>query len=123
MKEIPAYESESTAKNLWQAYRIFNDRVEIDTLFGCMTIPFDQIEKVVVSESEVKGLLKGDLHLKGFRPALKVDWANFLEHVVIDKSEGHIRRILLTPDDPEVFKNTLDEALSRYEKDREGGEG
>ena len=123
MKEIPVYESESTAKNLWQKYRIYNDRVEIDTQFGCMTIPLDQIERVVVSESEVKGLLRGDLHLKGFRPALKVDWANFLEHVVIDKSEGHIRRILLTPDDPEEFRNILDGALSRYEQDREGGEG
>ncbi len=88
-----------------------------------MSIPFDQIERVDVSESEVKGLLKGDLHLKGFRPALKVDWANFLEHVVIDKSEGHIRRILLTPNDPEEFKNILDEALFRYKQDREGGEG
>lgn len=121
MKEIPVYESESTAKNLWQEYRIYNDRVEIDTLFGCMMIPFDQIERVDVSESEVKGLLRGDLHLKGFRPALKVDWANFLEHVVIDKSEGHIRRILLTPDDSEDFKNVLDEALSRYEQGREDG--
>ena len=123
MKEIPVYKSESTAKNLWQEYRIYNDRVEIDTQFGCMMIPLDKIERVDVSESEVKGLLRGDLHLKGFRPALKVDWANFLEHVVIDKSEGHIRRILLTPDDPEEFRNTLDEALSRYEQDRAGGEG
>ena len=50
-----------------------------------MTVPFDNIEGVEVSESEVEGLLKGDLHLKGFRPALKLDWANFLEHVVLDK--------------------------------------
>ncbi len=123
MKEIPVYESESTVRNLWQAYRIFNDRVEIDWLFGCMTIPFDHIEKVIVSESEVKGLMRGDLHLKDFRPALKVDWANFVEHVVIDKSGGHIHRILLTPENPEEFVNTLDEALSSYEQDGEGGEG
>jgi hypothetical protein len=52
-----------------------------------------------------------------------VDWANFVEHVVIDKSEGHIHRILLTPENPEEFVSTLDEALSHYGRDREGGEG
>jgi hypothetical protein len=118
MDKEPIYISESTTKSIWQEYRIFNNRVEIDTMFGLMVIPFEHIEKVDVSESEVKGLMRGDLHLKGFRPALKVDWANFVEHVVIDKSEGHIRRILLTPDDPEKFKSVLDEALVRYMQDR-----
>lgn len=122
MDKKPIYISESTAKSIWQEYRIYNNRVEFDTHFGCMTIPFEHIERVEVSESEVKGLMRGDLHLKGFRPALKVDWANFVEHVVIDKSEGHIRRILLTPDDPEEFVSTLDETLSRYRKDSDGGE-
>ena len=117
MKAQPLYESESTAKNIWQKYRIFGDRIEIDTLFGMMTVPFDHIERAEVSESEVKGLMRGDLHLKGFRPALKVDWANFFEHVVVDKDQGYIRRILLTPADPEEFTRRLDEALSRY---REG---
>ena len=114
MNPEPLYESESTAKSIWQKYRIFSDRVEIDTLFGMMTIPFDHIEQAVVSESEVRGLVKGDLHLKGFRPALKVDWANFFEHVVIDKDQGYIHRVLLTPDDPEKFTEVLTEALTRY---------
>jgi hypothetical protein len=114
MKKIPLYVSVSTVKSIWQEYRIYGNRVEIDTHFGCMTVPFEHIESVEVSESEVKGLMRGDLHLKGFRPALKVDWANFVEHVVIDKSGGYIHRILLTPDDPEKFKAALDEALARY---------
>ena len=121
MNSKPVYVSESTVRSIWQEYRIFNNRVEIDTMFGLMVIPFEHIEKVDVSESEVKGLMRGDLHLKGFRPALKVDWANFVEHVVIDKSEGHIHRILLTPDDPEEFKNVLHAALVRYEQDGNGG--
>ena len=114
MENEPVYVSDSTAKSIWQEYRIYGNRVEIDTHFGLMTIPFEHIEKVEVSESEVKGLMRGDLHLKGFRPAIKVDWANFVEHVVIDKSEGLVRRILLTPDDPEKFKNALEEAMSSY---------
>lgn len=117
MSTDPIYISESTVKSIWQEYRIYSNRLEIDTHFGSMTIPFEHIETVEVSESEVKGLMRGNLHLKGFRPALKVDWANFVEHVVIDKSEGLIHRILMTPDDPERFKNVLDEALAGYGQD------
>jgi hypothetical protein len=114
MNKTPAYTSKSTVKSLWQEYRVYDDHVEFDTLFGQMTIPFEHIERVDVCESEVQGLLRGDLHLKDFRPALKLDWANFLEHVVLDKREGCIRRVLFTPDDPAAFKSALDEALSQY---------
>lgn len=114
MTDAPIFMSKSTVKSLWQEYRIYDDRVEFDTFFGKMTVPFVHIERVEVSESEVRGLLKGDLHLKNFRPALKLDWANFLEHVVLDKSEGHVRRVLFTPDDPEAFRVALDGALARY---------
>jgi hypothetical protein len=114
MSDTPIYTSRSTVKSFWQEYHIYGDRLEFDTKFGLMTVPFEHIERVDVSESEVEGLLKGDLHLKNFRPALKLDWANFLEHVVIDKSEGLVRQVLFTPDDPEAFKSALDEALARY---------
>lgn len=120
MSETPLYTSSSSIKSLWQEYRVYEDRAEFDTLFGRMTIPFDQIERVDVSESEVKGLLKGNLHLKDFRPALKLDWANFLEHVVLDKREGRIRRVLFTPGDPAAFSAALDKALARY-RGRSGG--
>jgi hypothetical protein len=118
MTDTPIFVSESTVKSLWREYRIYDDRVEFDTLFGKMTVPFVHIERVDVSESEVKGLLRGDLHLKHFRPALKLDWANFLEHVVLDKSEGHVRQVLFTPDDPEAFRVALDEALARYRENQ-----
>ena len=116
MNEKPIYTSLSTVKNLWQEYRIYENRLEFDTHLGNMKIPFSHIEQISISESDVQGLLKGDLHLKNFRPALKMDWANFLEHVVLDKSEGLIRRVLFTPDNPEAFKSALEEALTRYRK-------
>jgi hypothetical protein len=116
MSDTPIYTSKSTVKSLWQEYRLYADRAEFETPFGRMTIPFDQIERVEVSESEVKGLMRGDLHLKGFRPAFKLDWANFLEHVVLDKSEGILRRVLFTPEDPEGFKTALEQALAAYRK-------
>ncbi len=114
MNTTPLYTSRSTVKSLWQEYRIYEDRVEFDTLFGKMTVPFEHIERIEVSESEVRGLLRGDLHLKNFRPALKLDWANFLEHLVLNKAEGYIHRILFTPDDPEAFKEALEKALNDY---------
>ncbi len=118
---MPVYTSKSTVKSLWQEYRIYDDRVVFETHFGKLTVPFDHVESVDVSESEVKGLLRGDLHLKNFRPALKLDWANFVEHVVLDKDKG-VRRILFTPDDLEGFVSALNEALSRY-RERAGRKG
>ncbi len=116
MSDAVTYRSKSTVKSLWQEYRVYNDRVELDTRFGKLTVPFDHIEKVEISESEVKGLLRGDLHLKNFRPALKIDWANFVEHVVLDKTEGCVRRILFTPDNLVAFKSALDRELAQYRK-------
>ena len=110
----PIYTSPSTVKSFWQEYRIFDDRLEFDTHFGLMTIPFDHIEDVQISEGEVQGLLRGDLHLKGFRPALKLDWANFAEHIVVDKDKGAVRRILFTPEDNEGFKRALESALEKH---------
>jgi hypothetical protein len=121
MAKMPVYTSKSTIKSLWQEYRLYDDRLEFDTLFGKMTVPFEHIERVDMSESEVRGLLRGDLHLKNFRPALKIDWANFLEHVVLDKSAGRIRRVLFTPDDLDAFKHALDKALARYRKRQTDG--
>ena len=76
----------------------------------------DSIEKIEVQESDVKGLLKGDLKLKGFRPALKLDWANFQEHVVLDKNEGFCKRFLFTPENPDKYKEVLEKALIDFRK-------
>jgi len=114
--ESPIYNSESKAKNLWQRYSIFSDGVEFKTLFGTISIPFEHIESVEVHRSDVEGLLKGDLGLKDFKPALKLDWANFTEHVVVDKKDGFCKRFLFTPDDPEEFKHLLEAAMKNHER-------
>lgn len=114
MNESPIYSSKSSASSLWQEYRIFADRLEFDTLFGRLTVPFGHVESAEVVESDVKGLLRGNLQLRNFRPALKLDWANFVEHVVLDKDQGWVRRLLFTPDHPREFKTVLDAALARF---------
>ncbi len=113
MSEQPLFVSPSTARSFWQEYHIYSDRVEFATHLGTLVIPFSEIEEVVVRESDVKGLLRGELQLKNFRPALKLDWANFTEHVVIDKKAGKIRRILFTPENPTEFKSALDNARGK----------
>ena len=109
MAEQPVFRSGCTGKSIWQEYRIYEDRVEFDTHFGLLSVPFEQIESIEISESEVRGLLRGDLHLRNFRPALKLDWANF------------IRRILFTPDDPAAFKRALEGVLATYRSGERGG--
>ena len=118
MSDNPIYTSESTVKSIWQEYRIYDNRLEFDTQFGMMTVPFEHIESVEILTSDVSGLLQGDLRLKNFRPSIKLDWANFLEHIVLDKSKGYVRRLLFTPDDLEAFKSALDGALARYRENK-----
>ncbi len=114
MSEAPIYTSPSTIKSLWQEYRIFADRLELDTHVGLFTVPFAEIERIDLRESDVAGLLKGDLQLRNFRPAWKLDWANFLEHIVIDKTGTWAQRLMITPDDPPAFKEALDNAMAKF---------
>ena len=114
MADEPIYISQSSAKSIWQEYRIYEDRLEFGTLLGTMSVPFDQIETIEVAPSDLSTLLHGKLTLKNFRPALKLDWANLVEHVVIDKSSGMLHRVLFTPENPKEFLETLERALGRY---------
>lgn len=117
MSSTPIYTSKSTVKSLWQEYRIYDDHLEFDTLFGQMEVPLENVEQAEVSESEIQGLLKGDLHVR-YMPALKLDWANFVEHVVVDQREGILRHILFTPEDPAAFVSKLNDTLTRFREKR-----
>lgn len=114
MSDTPRYVSKCSFKNFWQEYRIYADRLEFDTLFGKMTVPFEHVETATTTNSDVADMLKGDLKLKGFRPALKLDWANVVEHVVLDRDDGLLKRLLFSPDDPRAFCDALNSALDAY---------
>jgi hypothetical protein len=49
MSETLVYTSLSSVKSLWQEYRIYEDRLEFSTLFGQLTIPFEQGAAISVS--------------------------------------------------------------------------
>ena len=116
MSDKAIYTSDSTIGSLWQKYEIFEDKVVFHTHLGDLEISFDNIAAVKASESDVKGLFTGTLELKSLVPALKIDWANFVEHVVIDKREGMIKRLLFTPENPAEFVSTLESALAKYKQ-------
>lgn len=115
MSESPIYTSRSTAKRLWHEYRIYDDRVELDTGLGTMTVPFEHVERVEVSPPHLTAEALR-LHFHPFLPALKLDWADFTQHVFLDRDTGLLRRVEFTPEDPAAFKTALDAALERWRR-------
>ena len=105
------YKSKCSAKNFWQEYSIFEDRVELHTLVKTLSIPLEEVEGVEVANSFAEGLR---LHLRGGRLGIKLDWADFQQHVVLDKSTGLFRHVAFTPDDPEAFRAALEAALAKF---------
>jgi hypothetical protein len=114
MNDAPIYTSRCTLKSFWQEYRIFPDRLELDSLlFGTMKIPFEQIERYEVSPPllSAAGLR---LHLHPRLPEIKLDWADVAEHIMLEKDTGKWRRIDFTPEDPAAFRQALDEAIQQF---------
>jgi hypothetical protein len=114
--EVPPYRTRCTAGVLWRKYRIYDDRIELDSRFGLMKIPFENIEGMEIRPSGQLGALKGHLHLRDFRPELMLDWSSLRGHAVVDVNLGWMRRLFITPRDLEQFKSVLDAALLRFEK-------
>ena len=56
----------------------------------------------------------------GREMGIKLDWADFYQHVVLDKATVRVRHLAFTPDNPETFRATLEAALTRF---REGLSG
>jgi hypothetical protein len=117
MADVPLYTSPCAARSLWHEYRVYPDRVELDTLTGTLTVPFDQVEGVHVADSYLQGVR---LQLRGLRPGVKLDLADFYQHVVLDKASGLFRHVAFTPDDPAAFRAALEAAVAAY---RQGGRG
>jgi hypothetical protein len=107
------YRSACSARNFWREYRVYDDRVELDTLIRTLTIPLSDVRGIEVAHSFADGL---KLQLRGGLMGIKLDWADLFPHVVLDKSTGLFRHIAFTPDDPDAFRSALDGALARYRK-------
>ena len=94
MNNAPIYISKRTAKSLWQEYRIYLDRLELQSwlLFHTIIVPVNEIQAV---EVRPPGPIWG----------VKLDNCNFCRHVLLIKKSGLLftKRIGFSPDAPEKF--------------------
>jgi len=92
MNDTPIYISKRTGRGLWQEYRIYRDRLELQSwfLFHTVVVPVNEIQAVEVRPS---GIIWG----------VKLDNCNFCRHVLLTKKSGLFKRIGFSPDDPEKF--------------------
>jgi hypothetical protein len=94
MNDTSLYKSKRTAKSLWQQYRIYRDRIELQSwlLFHTIVVPANEIQAVEVRPS---GPIWG----------VKLDSCNFCRHVLLIKKSGLLfaKRIGFSPDDPDKF--------------------
>jgi hypothetical protein len=117
MEQQPIYRSKRSFMSFWHEYRIFDDRVELHVLLKTITVPFDEVEGAEVANSYLEGVR---LQLRGGKMGIKLDLADWNRHVVLDKSTGFFRHIAFTPDDPDMFRATLETALARF-REKQGG--
>lgn len=99
MNDAPLYTSKRMAKNLWQEYRIYPDRLELQSwaLFHTVIIPANEILAVELRPSIFGGLTKG------MTWGIKNDFCDLCRHVLLSKKPGFFKRIGISPDDPEKF--------------------
>jgi hypothetical protein len=92
MNDTPLYLSKRTAKSLWQEYRIYPDRLELQfwLFLHTFVIPADEIVEITIRPPETIWYFK-------------LDNCNFCRHVRLKKKSGFFKRIAFTPDDPEKF--------------------
>jgi len=98
MNDMPIYISKRTGRSLGQEYRIYRDRLELQSWFLLHTliVPANEIQTVEVRPSIFRGL-------DGCIWGIKLDNCNLCRHVLLTRKSGQFKRIGFVPDDPEKF--------------------
>ena len=96
--EQPLYVSRRTPASLWQEYRIYSDRLELQSwaFFHTVVIPARDILEIEVRPSVFGGS-------KGITWGIKLDMADLHRHVLVRRKTGFWKRIAFTPDSPDEF--------------------
>lgn len=108
----PLYVSKPSAKSLWREYRLYSDRLELESIpFGLVRVPLSDLRAVTVRPPVVVfDVFRGDYGLGDLLKTVKLDLADLNEHVSIEKT-GFWKQFRITPDDPRAFKAAVDAAL------------
>lgn len=118
--EEPICRSKPTAKSLWREYRLFPDRIELDSIpCGTVRVQLADVKAVSVRPAGVVlDLFRGDYGLGELMRSLELDLADIGEHVALEKT-GSWKRLHFTPDDPAAFKSAVDRALAARPRGQE----
>ena len=98
MNQTPLYISKRTGRSLWQEYRVYRDRIELQSwfLFHTLVVPANEIQGVEVRPTIFRGWA-------GLIWGIKLDNCNFCQHVLLTRKSGQFKRIGFCPDDPDKF--------------------
>lgn len=96
--EQPIYVSRRTPASWWQEYRIYSDRLELQSwfLFHTIVIPTNEIREIEIRPSVFSGR-------KGITWGIKLDNSDLCRHVLVGRKSGFLKRIAFTPDNPDEF--------------------
>jgi hypothetical protein len=108
------YTSPRSGRSLWQEYRVYPDRIELQCWVALHTIviPANEIIDIQIRPPLVfADLFRG----KGFACAfpLKIDSADMCRHVEIKRKSGFMKHIRFTPDDPDKFVDACKTIMKR----------
>ena len=105
------YISKSSARSLWQEYRVYPDRLELKfwIFLTTLKIPAQKIVDVKVLSPVLKNREKQKF-LAWFW-GLFLDWAAFNRHVLIETRSYFARYVHFTPDDPDLFASACKSML------------
>jgi|GEM_PF-562053 len=102
--DTPIYVSERSARNFWQDYRVFPDRVELRCwllLIRFVILAEDILDVKVRPRFSIGDQFQGRVRIRWW--ALKLDWSDFFDHVEIHRKWRLFKYIRFTPDNPERF--------------------
>jgi hypothetical protein len=102
----PLYVSKRSFKNLWQQYRIYLDRIELQCWIALHTlkIPMRDIVDIKLRPPfSLWNLLCGKISLRG----VKIDQCDFCRHVAIKRISGLWKIIAFAPDNPDEFADII----------------
>lgn len=119
VNDFPIYSSKAGFKSLWQKYYVFRDRLELNTIiFGKFVIKLENLVEVELRGPNVKQVWKDIWRYKSIFYALKLDMADFYEHLGVHKNTDWMHLLLFTPENPPLFKQYLERTLADFRKRR-----
>lgn len=97
--EPPMYRSRRRPASLWQEYRVFPDRLELQAwaLFHTIIVPAREIVQVETRPAACTSL-KGVTWW-----GIKLDWADLYPHVRLRRRQGSFKTLAFTPENPDEF--------------------